>query len=734
MSPRQLLAKSVQFATTNKKILLYVIGGIAAAGIVGGVVLYTSGGLLKGSLPGPLVINPVVFAPSIQSCATDPASPTAGSSMKYVLTVSNMNSTNYSTTWLWSGGPTINTIADTSLDLTYPTAGSYSVTAQIKKKSDNSIVDSTTCNATVKAFQIPIIIPQLSKPSFGACTITPSSPRTSDTVNTKVAISNFSSDSKYTYIWTCVGAETCNGDIGSGFVETNSTYDAQGSYITKFRLLENNVEIDTASCTANVAKVLTINPNSTPCVSFTYSDWGGCTNNSQSRTVTATTPAICTGGVLPVLTQSCTSASTACSSFTYSAWGNCANNSQSRTVTASTPANCSGGATPVLSRSCTSAPASSQTQPSISTPEEVPTACTGEDILTCSAMSDQLVLSDKIPLRVNCSLNKSGYVTSEVIKGTVSDPNQPQSESSIMKKLLDNKSYTASKSQPKGFYVLFDGLNTFDAQVDEGDYSILTTARLTPNTAPDCSVQKFKVVKEAAQTTQETATGTGTTQETGLTEAQAGKTTEPETPAAPSEPSKCPGVNYPTDIKGHWAESLIKQAYDLCMLKGYSDGTFGPDRPITRAEAVKTALSAAGIKPVLGCYDPDCGSPYTDLEMWQGQWLRAAWNLQIIKSEAHFRPNDSITRAEAAVIVANAFIKSGKIKISLHADCFTANCGAGFPDNFFTDIKDRWQGPPVRWLWDAGLTQGRAPGMFEPNIPITRAELAKLVMLAAEKE
>jgi len=170
------------------------------------------------------------------------------------------------------------------------------------------------------------------------------------------------------------------------------------------------------------------------------------------------------------------------------------------------------------------------------------------------------------------------------------------------------------------------------------------------------------------------------------------------------------------------------------MFKGYVDGSFKPDQPITRAEALKTILSAAGIKPILGCYDADCGSPSTDLDMWQGQWVRAAWNLQIIKSSAKFRPNDSITRAEAAVIVANAFIKSGKVKIPLITKCYTPNCGAGYETNFFLDIKDEWQGSAVRWLWDAQLTQGSGPNKFEPNKPITRAELTKLVMLAAEKK
>ena len=41
-----------------------------------------------------------------------------------------------------------------------------------------------------------------------------------------------------------------------------------------------------------------------------------------------------------------------------------------------------------------------------------------------------------------------------------------------------------------------------------------------------------------------------------------------------------------SDIGGHWAEQYIRQAAALGWVQGYPDGNFGPDRPITRAEAV----------------------------------------------------------------------------------------------------------------------------------------------------
>jgi hypothetical protein len=96
-------------------------------------------------------------------------------------------------------------------------------------------------------------------------------------------------------------------------------------------------------------------PPVTTCSSFTYSAWGACQpDNTQTRTVTASSPSGCTGGS-PVTTQSCTYVPpvTTCSSFTYSAWGACqSNNTQTRTVTASSPSGCTGGS-PVTTQACT---------------------------------------------------------------------------------------------------------------------------------------------------------------------------------------------------------------------------------------------------------------------------------------------------------------------------------------------------------------------------------------------
>ena len=51
-----------------------------------------------------------------------------------------------------------------------------------------------------------------------------------------------------------------------------------------------------------------------------------------------------------------------------------------------------------------------------------------------------------------------------------------------------------------------------------------------------------------------------------------------------------------TDISGHWASKYINSAAKKGWVKGYSDGTFKPDQPITRAEFVTLVNNVLGRK------------------------------------------------------------------------------------------------------------------------------------------
>ena len=181
--------------------------------------------------------------------------------------------------------------------------------------------------------------------------------------------------------------------------------------------------------------------------------------------------------------------------------------------------------------------------------------------------------------------------------------------------------------------------------------------------------------------------------------------------------SKCNGHYYPKDIDGHWSEIYVRRLYDLCVLEGYGDGSFRPDQSITRAELTKMALYAHGILPNSGCYDADCGTPFNDLDSWQGPWIKPAWDKQIVQGYGYnqFRPNQSITRAESVKVVLATF----------GYEPYTVD------KSFFNDVNG-WATGWVEKAHQIGVVQGIGNGNFDPDRPVTRAEAAKIIVKTIE--
>lgn len=101
-------------------------------------------------------------------------------------------------------------------------------------------------------------------------------------------------------------------------------------------------------------------------------------------------------------------------------------------------------------------------------------------------------------------------------------------------------------------------------------------------------------------------------------------------------------------------QDAIKKAVALGIIEGYEDGTFGPDKTITRAEFAKIAVTAAGAKDTATMLEANA-SNFKDVKAnsWYTGWINASESLGIFKGDTNgnFRPNDTISNQEAITVL-----------------------------------------------------------------------------------
>ncbi|MBD2843704.1 S-layer homology domain-containing protein [Paenibacillus sp. IB182496] len=153
-------------------------------------------------------------------------------------------------------------------------------------------------------------------------------------------------------------------------------------------------------------------------------------------------------------------------------------------------------------------------------------------------------------------------------------------------------------------------------------------------------------------------------------------------------------------------ETLATRPY----INGYPDGTFGPARQISRAEA------AAMIARLYGGGEASGHAAFGDVAA--AHWAAAAiaWaddkQLMLGYPDGSFRPNRAITRAELASLL---------VRAAGHA---LPHAEDGEP---FTDMDGHWAAANVAQLSAAGIIGGYVDGSFRPDEAVTRAEAVAMV-------
>ncbi|SEB26257.1 S-layer homology domain-containing protein [Paenibacillus sp. 276b] len=164
-----------------------------------------------------------------------------------------------------------------------------------------------------------------------------------------------------------------------------------------------------------------------------------------------------------------------------------------------------------------------------------------------------------------------------------------------------------------------------------------------------------------------------------------------------------------------WTDNTLK-AHPY--IQGYTDGSFRPERNVTRAEMATLITRILGTSTLEGSHE------FTDVTSshWADSAISAAAQSGYVQgyTDGSFKPDQAITRAEIAVL----------LQPLLTSDQMTTAPTA------FTDVNEHWAQQAVEQLSSAGVVTGYKDGTFRPSQPITRAEavtmLNKLIGFQAE--
>ncbi len=116
------------------------------------------------------------------------------------------------------------------------------------------------------------------------------------------------------------------------------------------------------------------------------------------------------------------------------------------------------------------------------------------------------------------------------------------------------------------------------------------------------------------------------------------------------------GSAYPDVADDHWAKAAINFCAQNDIINGYDDGTFQPNKAITRQEAAAILNKAFELSVKYGV-STDLFPDNSSIAAWASDHVYAAKASGLMKGyeeDGTFRPNNQITRAEAASILMNA--------------------------------------------------------------------------------
>ncbi|WP_121968120.1 S-layer homology domain-containing protein [Leptolyngbya sp. BC1307] len=203
--------------------------------------------------------------------------------------------------------------------------------------------------------------------------------------------------------------------------------------------------------------------------------------------------------------------------------------------------------------------------------------------------------------------------------------------------------------------------------------------------------------------------------------------------AFPNAESIRPVRQFPDVLANFWAAQAIRQAQTQGFISGFPDGSFRPNAPLMRVQAVVALVNGldigSGRSQSLLVYSDRAQVPSYAVEP-----VAAATERQMVvgyPDPYRFRPLEPITRAETTALVHQALAANGRT--ARLPSPFITRANATSP-NFGDLSAQHWANDFIEPLVQRGWLSGFGDGTFRPDAPITRAQFAALLVGALRPE
>lgn len=173
-------------------------------------------------------------------------------------------------------------------------------------------------------------------------------------------------------------------------------------------------------------------------------------------------------------------------------------------------------------------------------------------------------------------------------------------------------------------------------------------------------------------------------------------------------------AQYPDVTDEHWAKPYIDRWSDSGILKGYPDGKFHPDDPVTRGQLSAILYSILGVEPVEGYSYPDLAKT-----AWYYDAVTAMNYYHVaLNTDLSMKPDQPLSREEAIYMIASGFRRADLSRDRM-------NCSVKAPSDY-GQVSDQFT-EAVSTMLRLGHVRGGTDGRLMPKDTVTRAQVITII-------